>query len=173
MAEDVRALLKAEKELLRAAFGMRIDYDKVRLSSGHRYHPIPLIALRLPNTDAITLGNRIYFGGHYHPDFSTAPLDAQCLLFHEMTHVWQWASLGRVGFLARYLREFLGSGMNAPRMYEYRKADDPEGPEHFWRARLEAQADMVRDYARAFIGKNAAARQKLAVHLTQTHFFEL
>jgi hypothetical protein len=170
---ELRRLLDGETEMLRTAFGMRVDYSGVRLSDGHRNHPIALVALRVPNTDAITLGGTIYFGGHYHADFSTASTDSKCLLFHEMTHVWQWAALGRVGFLARYLREFVGAGLNASRMYRYKKADEPGGPEHFWKARLEAQADMIRDYARAFITDDAAGRQKQAVHLAQTHFFGL
>lgn len=173
MSEKPRPLLDSEKEMLRPAFGMRIDYDKVRLSDGHRNHPIPLVALQLPNTDAITLGNTIYFGGYYHADFSAADIGSKCLLFHEMTHVWQWAILGRAGFLARYLREFAASGFNSGKMYKYRRANDPGGPEHFWKTRLEAQADMIRHYARPHLTGDAAGMQAQAVHLANTHFFGL
>ncbi|HYJ30390.1 MAG TPA: DUF4157 domain-containing protein [Allosphingosinicella sp.] len=173
MAQELRGLLDSEKDMLRPAFGMRIDYSSVRLSNGHRKHPIALVALKVPNTDAITLGDTIYFGGHYHADFSTAPIESKCLLFHEMTHVWQWTALGRIGFLARYLGEFVGAGLNSPKMYKYKKANESGGPEHFWKARLEAQADMIRDYARAHITDDAAGKQKQAVHLAKTHFFDL
>lgn len=173
MAEKPRPLLDGEKEMLRAAFGMRIDYDKVRLSDGHRNHPIPLVALQLPKTDAITLGNTIYFGGYYHADFAAADTVSKCLLFHEMTHVWQWASLGRAGFLARYLREFAACGFSSGKMYDYLKANKPGGPEHFWKARLEAQADMIRHYARALLDDDAAGMQAQAAHLANTHFFGL
>ena len=173
MAEQLRPLTAGEIELLRPCFGMRIDYGSVRLSDGHRRHPIAAIALRMPNTDAITLGKTIYFGGHYHADFSLAPDNAKLLLFHEMAHVWQWASLGPVGFLARYLREFVSAGFNAGRMYKYPKAGERGGPQHFWKARLEAQADMIRDYARVHGGNDQSAKQAQAVHLAHTHFFDL
>lgn len=51
-----------------------------------------------PQADAMTLGNTIYVRpGHQ---------DSDRLIAHELVHVRQWAELGRVGFLARYLSSY-------------------------------------------------------------------
>jgi hypothetical protein len=170
---ELRTLNAEEVAMLEIAFSSRINYAAVRISDGHRNHPIPVVALRTPNTDAVTLGNTIYFGRHYYSNFAVAPPAAKCLLFHEMTHVWQWAELGKVRFLARYLREFVAVGMRPWALYRYRSASSEAPPEHFRNARLEAQADMIRDYARTGFEGDAAARERQAAHLLGTGFFGL
>ena len=174
MAGESRGLTEGEKAMLKRGFGIRIDYDSIRLCRGHRYHPAAFVALRMPRTDAVTIGYTIYFDRLYHTDFAACrDREAQVLLFHEMTHVYQWVLLGRVGFLSRYLKEFLSVGRKQSAMYHYRGADDARGAEHFHEARLEAQADMIRDYARALLDEDAAGMAKQAVHLQRTHFFSL
>jgi hypothetical protein len=140
MADKLRPLTGGEIELARSVFGDRIRYERVRLSDGCGLNPIAFVALRQPGTDAITIRRTIYFGGHYHPDFAIAGTIAQGLLLHEMTHIRQWAELGAVPFLIRYVREFLSTGGDRKAMYQY-KPGDP-----FPEARIEAQAQMVQDY---------------------------
>jgi hypothetical protein len=174
MKNKMRPLTEGEKAMLKPCFGMRIDYEGVRLCHGHRYHPIPIVALKMPNTDAVTIEKTIYFDNRYVEDFSADGIDREspALLFHEMTHVYQWALLGRVGFLARYAKEFLSVRMKSAAMYDYERAAG-EPPLHFNEARLEAQAAMIQDYARFHLARDAAGMQSKAVHLARTHFFGL
>jgi hypothetical protein len=139
----VRALTEAEKRLIQAAFGERIDCRKVRFIHGHDENPLPRAAFRNGNT-AITLRKTIYYGHHYRDDFAGADPHAQGLFLHEMTHVWQYAKLGLLRFYARYARDLIACRFSARAMYRY-----VPGETRFAEARLEAQAQMVGDYCEA------------------------
>lgn len=140
MAQGMRALGASEIALLKDAFGDRVGYPDVRLRLGHGGNPAAMIAFANRNT-AITLNRSIYFRAHYGEDFAQAGAAAKALLHHEMVHIWQYATLGMIGFLARYARDLAAVGFRPARMYDYDKGKTP-----FAEARLEAQAKMVEDY---------------------------
>jgi hypothetical protein len=80
-----RGLTAGEVALARTAFGDAIDYDRVALS------PTKWIFFQPRNTVMAPLGC-IHFhpgGGLWQDDFAAAGLDAQGLLIHELTHIWQ------------------------------------------------------------------------------------
>lgn len=153
MADGIRPLTAGEVALLRPIFGERVPYDRVRLDNGYGINPIAALALRSPDTDAITLRRTIHFGRHFLEDFAAGPPIGQGLLAHEMTHVMQWAELGVVRFLARYARQLAAAGGVQKRMYHYEPGQPYAG------AGLEAQAQMVQDY---FMRR--ALRKPLGLH---------
>ena len=86
-----RPLTDGEVALARTMFGDAIDYGRVRIVRG-KWWPFQHKGIVMAPTGNI----------HFHPrdprwseDFSTAPLELQGLLIHELTHVWQAQSRGR------------------------------------------------------------------------------
>lgn len=85
---DKRPLTPGEAALARTIFGEAIDYARVRLVRRKWAFFQPVKTVMAP------LGHI-----HFHPagpwwceDFAAAPLAAQGLFLHEMTHVWQHQS---------------------------------------------------------------------------------
>jgi len=87
-----RALTPGEIALARAMFGDAIDYRRVRLfrRKWWPFHP--------PGAAMAPAGNI-----HFHPqsggwaeDFADEPLSSQGFFIHELTHVWQAQSRGRL-----------------------------------------------------------------------------
>lgn len=152
-----RKLTAGEIKLAREAFGDRIDYGRVRLSDGPGSNAAAHIAFMKGNP-AITIGNTVYFKEGFSADFSVAGADGR-MFMHEMTHVWQYRSLGMASFFIRYGADLAKAGGKPNDMYKY--DDDAK----FGEAMLEAQAQMVGDYHRARTGGNAAATARLAKNL--------
>ena len=148
-----RKLTAGEIALARTAFGTRIDYAKVRLRDGPGMQPLAHAAFAKGNP-AITVGSTVYFKRGYRPDFSERGADPTVFL-HEMTHVWQYQTLGLGAFFARYGAELAAVGGKPSKMYQYESGDP------FDRAMLEAQAEMVADY-RSSADKKAKAAPSLA-----------
>ena len=180
MARNVRPLTAGETALFERYFpGHGLRLPKVRFCNGHGGHPAAMAAFRNGNT-AITLLGTIYYGpGKYCGDFSAeaaretkaereAVAKRQALFMHEMTHVWQWRRLGAVRFLARYARDFIKCRGNARAMYRYEKGVDP-----FAGATLEAQAQMVGDYAGALVARDETERALIAKNLAGSGFYGL
>ena len=163
-----RALTPAERALAESAFaGKDLGYDGVRLSNGAGANPAAMMAFANGNP-AITLSRTIYFvEGRFRDDFSTGDLRDRLLLLHELTHIWQYRTLGFARFMARYAVELARCGLNARKLYLY-----PEGA-RFDDSMLEAQAEMVAHYAKALLTGNAPERQKLAKSLAGTGFYGL
>ena len=87
-----RPLTPGETELARAMFGAAVDYGRVRLVKG-KWWPLQGRALVMAPMGKI----------HFHPhgdtwsdDFAGEELAAQGLFIHEMTHVWQAQTKGRL-----------------------------------------------------------------------------
>jgi len=153
-----RKLSAGEIALARAAFGDRIAYQRVKLSDGPGAQPLAHAAFARGNP-AITVGSAVYFKQDYCPDFS-APGQNRTSFIHEMTHVWQYRSLGMPAFFARYGAEFARVGGRANDMYDYK-----QGLDKFAQAMLEAQAAMIADYSEALWTANAAATARLAKNM--------
>ena len=152
-----RKLTAGEIKLARTAFGDKIDYDKVRLSDGPGSNAAAHIAFMKGNP-AITIGNTVYFKRDFCPDFSVPGQNGTSFM-HEMTHVWQYRTLGMTAFFARYGVELAKAGGKPNDMYKY--TDDSK----FTEAMLEAQAQMVGDYYKATAEGNATRKAKLAKNL--------
>ncbi|HEX8262734.1 MAG TPA: DUF4157 domain-containing protein [Allosphingosinicella sp.] len=163
----LRPLTAGEIRLLDEAFRGGIAPAMVRLVDGHDDNPLARAAFRNGNT-AITLRRTIYFGCHYCPDFARAGPHAQGLFLHEMTHVWQYARLGLARFALLYARDLCACRFSARAMYRYE-----EGETRFAGARLEAQAQMVGDYAEAKLAGEAPRMARLARNLRETGFYGL
>ena len=153
-----RALTDGEKAFVRTAFGGRIDLDRVRIRHGAGANPAAAVALRF--ADAVTMIDTIHFRDPPPADFSQS--GAKLLFLHEMTHVWQYQTLGAARFYRRYLREWTKRRFDRHAMYAYAPGD------RFDAAMLEAQADMVRDY-----GRGGAWREKAAPSLADTGLYGL
>jgi hypothetical protein len=160
-----RKLTAGEIKLAREAFGDRIQYDKVRLSDGPGANAAAHIAFMKGNP-AITIGNTVYFKEGFLPDFSVPGADGR-MFMHEMTHVWQYRSLGMAAFFIRYGADLAKAGGKPNDMYKY--DDDSK----FAEAMLEAQAQMVGDYHRARTSGNAAATARLARNLKGSGIYGL
>jgi hypothetical protein len=163
----MRKLTAGEIALLEEAFGGRIDYASVRLRLGAGRNTAAIAAFRKGNS-AITLRRSIYFRTWYEDDFSQAGVFAQSLFHHEMTHIWQYATLGAPRFLARYARELAACRFNARAMYRYE-----EGITRFAAARLEAQAQMVGDYCEARLVGDLSRQARLERNLEGSGFYGL
>ncbi|MEA3011210.1 MAG: hypothetical protein QOJ91_2902 [Sphingomonadales bacterium] len=163
----MRGLTPGEIALLREAFGDRMDYGKIRLRSGAGRNAAAIAAFRKGNV-AITLGRSVYFRTQYSDDFAEAEVFAQSLFHHEIVHVWQYATLGKARFLARYARELAACRFNALAMYRYE-----EGITRFARARLEAQAQMIGDYCLARLIGDEARQARLERNLEGSGFWGL
>lgn len=91
-----RKLTAGEIKLARKAFDEKIDYGKVRLSDGPGNNAAAHIAFMRGNP-AITIGNTVYFKQGFSADFSAPGADGR-MFMHEMTHVWQYRTLGMAAF---------------------------------------------------------------------------
>jgi hypothetical protein len=80
-----RTLTDGEVTLARSVFGDAIDYAKVRLTQRKWAFFQPRETVMAP-TGCICFHPK---GSLYHDDFACGNLDAQGLLIHEMTHIWQ------------------------------------------------------------------------------------
>lgn len=147
-----RPLTEGEKALAVEAFGANaVDFAPVRICHGSGGNPAAWLAFRNPANDAITLIRTIFLRDSKTPDFSKGGDPG--LFLHEMTHIWQYQTIGVLLFGLRYARDFAACGFNAGAMYRY------ESNTAFGEARLEAQAQMVQDYANARAkDPNAAAK---------------
>jgi hypothetical protein len=157
----MRKLTPGEVALARQAFGARIDYGKVKLRDGPGNNVFAHIAFAKGNS-AITIGSKIYFKRDYCPDFAAAGRNGAVFL-HEMTHVWQYQTLGVPAFAARYGAEFARVKGRPNDMYAYKAAT------RFDEAMLEAQAQMVGDYHAA----KAADKDRIARNLKDSGFWGL
>ena len=131
-----RPLTYGEIAIARSIFGDAIEYGAVRLFKRKWWPFHPRNAAMAP------MGN-IYFhpeGGVWSDDFSTEPLSRQGFFIHEMTHVWQTQTKGKL-YLPLMRHPFCRYG------YELRQ-DRP-----FDRYGLEQQAEIVRH---AFLARNGA-----------------
>ena len=122
-----RPLTQGEIHLARSVFGDAIDYAKVRLFNGKWWPFHPRGVAMAPMGD-------IWFhpdGGGWSEDFATAPLSAQALFIHELTHVWQAQKHGRF-YLSLMRHPFC--------RYDYQL----EAGKPFFRYGIEQQAEIVR-----------------------------
>jgi hypothetical protein len=120
--------------LARSIFGDAIDYQKVRIRR-RKWFPFQ------PRRVTMAPRGHIHFhprGDAYCDDFAAAPLAAQGLFIHELTHVWQHQ---RGVFLPLRRHPF------SP----YRYTLEPGRP--FARYGIEQQAEIVRH---AFLARNGA-----------------
>ena len=154
-----RPLTDGELNMVAAAFGDRLDYGRVRLCQGACGNPGAHLAFRKPGVDAITLIRTIFFRGGLVEDFSQG--GDSSLFMHEMTHIWQYQTLGVARFGLRYLRELEACNFSRLCLYRYER-----GRTAFAEAKLEAQAQIVQDYGLALgagqMGQADALRRNLA-----------
>jgi hypothetical protein len=160
-----RKLTAGETALARTAFGNKIDYAAVKLSDGPGSNAAAHIAFMKGNP-AITIGNTIYFKVGFAADFSVAGANGRTFM-HEMTHVWQYRTLGMTAFFIRYGADLVKAGGNPDAMYTYTEAAK------FGDSMLEAQAQMVGDYHRAKTDGNASATTRLAKNLAGSGLYGL
>ena len=131
-----RSLTPGEIALARSIFGDAIDYKRVRLFHGKWWPFHPANAAMAPTGD-------IHFhpqGGGWSDDFALEPLRRQAFFIHEMTHVWQAQTKGRL-YLPLMRHPFC--------RYAYRL----EAGKPFNRYGLEQQAEIV---AHIFLSERGA-----------------
>lgn len=90
--KESRSLTGGEVAIARSVFGDAIDYARVRMVKGKWWPFHPRNAAMAP------MGN-IYFhpdGGAWSEDFAKESLGRQAFFIHEMTHVWQSQTKGRL-----------------------------------------------------------------------------
>ena len=134
-----RPLTDGELAMAVSAFGDGLDYGRVRLCQGAGGNPGAHLAFRKPGVDAITLIRTIFFRGGLVEDFSQG--GDSSLFMHEMTHIWQYQTLGVARFGLRYLNELEACNFDRNALYHY-----DCGQTAFAEAKLEAQAQIVQDY---------------------------
>jgi hypothetical protein len=161
-----RTLTPNEIALARTAFAGKIDYARVVLNDGPGTEALAHIAFAKGNS-AITVESSIYFKADYCPDFS-APGRNRQVFIHEMTHVWQYQTMGLGAFALRYGADLLAAKGKPDAMYDY-----TPGTTRFGAAMLEAQAQMTCDYAAAFWAKDTKRLAKLAANLAGSGFYNL
>ena len=161
-----RPLTASEIALTQAGFGNKIDYARVKLSDGPGNHPFAHMAFAKGNP-AITIGSTIYFKFDFCPDFS-APGRNRKSFIHEMTHVWQYRTMGMPAFFLRYGEDLLKARGRPDDMYNY-----VPGVTKFGDAMIEAQAEMVCDYAEAMWIGNGARQIQLAKNLAGSGLYGL
>ena len=163
-----RGLTQGEIAMLREAFAEKVDYMPIRLSDGAGANLLARAAFRQKRNWAMTYLNTIHYNdGRFSADFSQDPDPRhRALLFHEMTHVWQYKTLGLVSFAIRYGANFVSCNFDPMRTYDYSKA------ERFGEATLEGQAQMVGDY---YLERNKASAREAALRekLKDTGFYGL
>jgi len=117
------------------------------------------MAFRQPGVDAITLIRTIFFRGGLTGDFTQS--GDVSLFMHEMTHIWQYQTLGVARFGLRYLNELEACNFDRNALYHYEC-----GQTAFAEAKLEAQAQIVQDYGIALgaghVQQAAELRRNLA-----------
>lgn len=160
-----RKLAPGEIRLARTVFADKIDYSSVKLSDGPGNQPLAYIAFGKGNS-AITVGSSIYFKADYCVDFS-APGRNRKVFVHEMTHVWQYQTMGLAAFAARYGADFLAAKGKPDAMYKYQPTTA------FGAAMLEAQAEMTADYGAASWAHDAKRLAALAANLAGSGFYGL
>lgn len=136
-AMEGRALTTGEIEIARSVFGDTINYAKVRLFKRKWWPFHPRNAAMAP------MGN-IYFhpeGGVWSEDFANESLSRQGFFIHEMTHVWQAQTKGKL-YLPLMRHPFC--------RYDYALVPDRA----FCRYGLEQQAEIVRH---SFLAQYGAA----------------
>jgi len=87
-----RDLTPGEIKVARSVFGDAVDYAQVRLFK-RKWWPFQ------PRNAAMAPMGNIYFhpeGGVWSEDFSKEPLGRQGFFIHEMTHVWQTQTKGKL-----------------------------------------------------------------------------
>lgn len=161
-----RKLTPGEIALATTAFSSKIDYARVVLNDGPGNEPLAHIAFAKGNS-AITVDSSIYFKADYCPDFS-APGKNRQVFIHEMTHVWQYQTMGLAAFALRYGADLARAKGKPDAMYEY-----SPGTTRFAAAMLEAQAQMTCDYAAASWAKDSKRLAKLAANLAGSGFYGL
>ena len=159
-----RPLTEGEFAMARAAFGDGLDYSRVRLCQGPGGNPGAHIAFRKPGVDAITLIRTIFFRGGLVEDFSQG--GDPSLFMHEMTHIWQFQTLGVARFGLRYLNELEACNFDRCALYHYECGRTP-----FAKAKLEAQAQMVQDYGVALGAGRADQAAELRRNLAGSGLF--
>ena len=159
-----RPLTDGELAMAAAAFGDRLDYGRVRLCQGTGGNPGAHLAFRKPGVDAITLIRTIFFRGGLVDDFSQG--GDPSLFMHEMTHIWQYQTLGITRFGLRYLNELEACNFDRNRLYHYEC-----GTTGFAEAKLEAQAQIVQDYGLAVGAGRAAQAAALRCNLAGSGLF--
>ena len=80
-----RPLTPAEHTLAASVFGDAIDYALVRINR-RKYWPLQTRNIVMAPDGQLWFHPK---GDLYHDDFACAPLHAQGLFIHEMTHIWQ------------------------------------------------------------------------------------
>lgn len=161
-----RKLTESEIALARQAFGDKVDYAKVTLVEGAALN-IPAHLAFLKGNPAITMSSTIYFKRDYCDDFCR-PETKTYSFMHEMTHVWQWQTIGPARFLLRYGKEFLQVGGKPGDMYKYEN-----DTKSFRDSMLEAQANMVQHYSQALAAKNSKGQAELAKRLAGSGLYGL
>ena len=161
-----RGLTAGEVALAQAAFHSEIKYETVRIVEGPGTSFAAHIAFMRGNP-AITLGDTIYFKEGYSKDFSEPGANANTFM-HEMTHIWQYATLGQGAFFLRYGKELAEAGFDPDKMYKFKAGEDL-----FTEAMLEAQASMVEHYSHALRRNDSAAAAKLAKNLAGSGVYGL
>ena len=135
-----RPLTPGEVELARSIFDDAIDYSAVRLVR-RKWWPFQ------PKSVTMAPCGNIHFhphGGSWSADFSREPLHRQGLFIHEMVHVWQAQTRGRL-YLPLMRHPFCS----------YRYTIVPGRP--FGRYGLEQQAEIVRHIFLGGRGSRVAA----------------
>ena len=159
-----RPLTDGELAMAAAAFGDGLDYGRVTLCQGARGNPAAHLAFRKPGVDAITLIRTIFFRGGLVEDFSQG--GDPSLFMHEMTHIWQYQTLGVARFGLRYLNELEACNFDRNALYHY-----DCGQTAFAEAKLEAQAQIVQDYGIALGAGRAQQAADLRRNLAGSGLF--
>ncbi len=130
-----RFLTAGERKILRPIFGGMMNYAKVIITNTFR------TVLGIKFFTPSTLGNTIYMGDSYSPDYSNENIDGQSLLVHESTHVYQ----GQTGesIQAKGL-SFLLTGRYTPDggLYKYGILNG----QNYQSFNFEARAEIIADY---------------------------
>ena len=139
MGPDTRALTRDEVALARRVFGDAIAYDAVELRN-RRW------AFFQPRQTVMAPTGHIHFnprGDLYCDDFCAVPSSRQGLLIHELTHVWQVQTRGRL-YLVTHRHPFC----------RYAYTLKPGWP--LARYGIEQQAEIVRHYFLLLNGQSVA-----------------
>lgn len=141
--DKARMLTPAERSAIAAAYGDRVDLDKVRIIDGPGDSPAAHAAFKIGGNPAITIGNTIYLdSAHYSGDLGQ-PGAERALLIHEFSHVVQYKELGYGSFASKYANDLKEHDFDRNEVYRYDQRDTTYAQET-----IEGQAEMVGDYAR-------------------------
>lgn len=141
--DKARTLTPAERSAITAAYGDRVDLDKVRIVDGPGDSPAAHAAFKIGGNPAITIGNTIYLdSAHYSGDLGQ-PGAERALLIHEFSHVVQYKELGYGSFASKYANDLKEHDFDRNEVYRYDQRETTYAQET-----IEGQAEMVGDYAR-------------------------